>query len=164
VSSGVPPYLEVIVPVELYCLRKDELGDLRGGWKRLVHTDIVPAGKEYAPEEPIRGLAMRPGEPRLDLTLRRRVTGEEFAFRTAAVAVRRPPPSKEPVEVHVRLRPGQGYARVRVLSLTKGVFDGEVNWRRMEECPEPVERFGYIPGVSQVMWDAELWRTARASI
>lgn len=164
VARQVPPYLEVIVPVELYCLRRDELGDLRGDWKRLVRTDIVPAGEEYAPDEPIRGLAMRPGEPRLDLTLRRRITSGAFAYRTATVDVRHPPATKEAVDVHVRLRPGQGYARVRVRSVTPGVFDGDVDWRRMQECAAPVETFGYIPGVSRVQWDAECWRAARSCV
>jgi len=165
IAHGFPPYLDAIVPVELYCLGEDEHGDPAEKWKRLVLRDIVEAGREYVSDEPITGLSIAAGERRLELTLKRAALPNSHEFRRVALGISRPSSKDEPVVVNVRLRTGQGHTQVEVVSRTPGVFDGRLDWRTMIECDRPKPPLlGYVAGVARIVHDPDLWHSARLVI
>lgn len=161
-AHGLPPYLDAIVPVELYCLGEDENRDLAEKWKRLVDRDIVEAGTEYVSSQPITGLSIAAGERRLELTLQRAAPRKDPEFRRVGMDISRPSSKDEPVLINVRLRTGQGHAQVEVRSRTPGIFEGRLDWRTMTDCSRPKPPpLGYIAGVARVVHDRELWHAAR---
>lgn len=162
IASGLPPYLDAIVPVELYCLAEDGNRDLVDRWKPLIDTDIVPAGKEYSSAHPITGLSISAGERRLAVTLQRAAIRDVPHYKRVMLDITRPSPDDEPVELRVRLHTGQGYPRVSVVSTTSGVLEGTLDWRTMKDCSAPTRPLlGYISGVALVQHRPEIWDAAR---
>jgi hypothetical protein len=71
----------------------------------------------------------------------------------------------EPVRVEVEVKPGQGFARVRLESVTPGVFSARLDWRTMQECGEPDKpKLAYILGVSRILPDREMFRRAEGAM
>src|SRR5262249_6869674 len=66
------------------------------------------------------------------------------------------------VYVEVEVKPGQGFARVRIKSVTPEVFAARLDWRTMEECSEPkLQQLAYLPGVSCILPDRDMFKRAQ---
>lgn len=86
-------------------------------------------------------------------------------YRQVATELTTPAKRDESVRINVAIKPGQGFARVRIESVTPGVFSTRLDWRTMQECDEPKpEPLAYLPGVSRVVPDRQMFETAQPAI
>jgi hypothetical protein len=147
IGHGLPCYRESLLPLDLYSIGRTQRGDPQEVWQQLVLATTVEAGREWTRAEPVEGLALPENKNELTLMLRRQV-GNEAMFRDVKTAVLNPQPKEEPVSIQVSVRPGQGYARVRVNSKRPGLFTQLLDWRTMARShrPEP-PKLAYPPGV-----------------
>lgn len=161
--QNLPSYRETIVPIEIHHHRRNEKGDLENAWKMLIEGTTVKAGDEYKTREnePIKGLQIRENDKALKLTLRRPSIDGGEVFREITTEVPEKAKENEPVEISVRLRPGQGFAKITIESERKGFFRTLLNWRNMKPCdPPPPPPLSYLPEVSRVKQHTELWDAA----
>jgi hypothetical protein len=164
IASGLPCYRETLLPLHLYVLGKDDYGDPSPQWRELVAADSVEAGRTWKSPAPVVGLQIREGQDRLLLPLRRELRGKAL-FRHVASELLKPAPRDEPVRINVEVRPGQGFAHVRIESLTPGMFASRLDWRTMAQCDEPKPPpLAYIPGVSRILQDHEMFARAEDTL
>ena len=160
IAHGLPCYREKLLPLDLCVRGTDDYGDPVLQWKPLIDATTVEAGGVWRSPKPISGLKIEKGQARLLLPLRRSLPNQNV-FRRVATELTQPAKRDEAVCVEVEVRPGQGFARVRVESITPGVFSTRLNWRTMEECDEPKPLpLAYIPGVSRILADREMFAQA----
>jgi hypothetical protein len=161
IAHGLPCYRETLLPLDLYVLGKDENDDPAPQWKVLVAAArSVEAGRFWRSPVPVTGLEIREGQANLLLPLRRAL-GDQLMFRRVHTELATPAKRDEPVSVQVEVKPGQGFARVRIESLTPGVFASRIDWRTMEQCAEPERpKLAYLPGVSRILPNLEMFRRA----
>jgi len=160
-ENGLPCYRETILPIEIHHHRKDRHGDWRNAYKLLVEGKTVRAGDEYKSKKPIKGLKIKQGEKTLKLILRRSSENNEKIFREVSAEIPEETKKDENVIISANLRPGQGFAKVTINSVRKGVFSTSLNWRTMEPCEEPpTPNLSYLPQVSIVEYDSDLWLAA----
>jgi len=160
-ENGLPCYRETILPIEIYHHRRDRHGDWKNAYKLLVEGTTVRAGEEYKYNEPVTGLKIKQGEKTLNLVLRRSTTKNEKVFRKVSAEIPEETQKDESVLISANLRPGQGFAKVTINSKRRGVFSTLLNWRTMEDCEEPPPpNLSYLPQVSKVIYDSELWTNA----
>jgi hypothetical protein len=161
IGHGLPCYRETLLPLNLCVRGTNEYDDPTLQWQELVAIRSVEAGRTWRSPIPVTGLQIEKGQDRLLLPLRRtlhdkpRQVGTELA--TAATR-------NEPVRVEAEVKPGQGFARVRIESITPGVFATRLDWRTMEECEEPKLELAYLPHVSRILPDREMFERARLTL
>lgn len=161
IAHGLPCYREKLLPLDLCVRGTDDYGDPILQWKQLTAATTVEAGGVWRSPEPISGLKIEKGQDRLVLPLRRSAN----AFRRVATELARPATREEPVRVNVEVKPGHGFARVRIESVTPGVFSARLDWRTMEECDEPKPPpLAYIPGVSRILPDSQMFEQAEPAM
>ena len=160
-ENGLPCYRETILPIEIHHHRKDGHGDWINAYKLLLEGTTVRAGEEYKSKNPVKGLKIKQGEKTLKLILRRSTTNNEKVFREVSAEITEETKKDESVLISANLRPGQGFAKVTINSIRKGVFNTSLNWRTMEPCKEPPPpNLSYLPQVSIVEYDNDLWSDA----
>ncbi|HOC54069.1 MAG TPA: hypothetical protein PKI20_00460 [Verrucomicrobiota bacterium] len=160
IAHQLPSYRETLLPLDLYVLDKDEFDDPAPKWKELVAARTVEAGRTWRSPAPVAGLQIRESQDQLRLPLRRALRGNSM-FREVATELSKPAKQDEPVRISVEVRPGQGFARVTIDSVTPGVFSTRIDWRTMQESPPPMaEKLSYLHGVSSVISDRQLFRDA----
>lgn len=160
IAHGLPCYREKLLPLELCVRGTDNYGDPVLQWKPLIAATTVEAGGVWRSPEPIRGLKIEKGQDRLVLPLRR-VVQNRSSFRQVKTELTEPSKREEAVRVNVEVKPGQGFARVCIESVTPGVFSARLDWRTMEECEEPKPPpLAYIPSVSRILPDGEMFAQA----
>lgn len=160
-ENGLPCYRETIFPIEIHHHRKDRHGDWTNAYKLLVEGTTVRAGEEYKSKEPVTGLKIKQGEKTLNLVLRRSSAKNEKVFRKVSAEIPEETQKDESVRISANLRPGQGFAKVTINSERRGVFSTLLNWRTMEDCEEPPPpNLSYLPQVSKVKYDSDLWLDA----
>lgn len=164
IGYGLPCYRESLLPLDLYSIGRTPRGDPQEVWQQLVLATTVEAGREWNRAEPVEGLALPENRDELTLMLRRQV-GNEAMFREVKTAILNPQPEEEPVSIQVSVRPGQGYARVRVNSKRPGLFTQLLDWRTMArgQKPEP-PKLAYPPGVGVMEPDRERQYAAEQSL
>jgi hypothetical protein len=82
-------------------------------------------------------------------------------FRQVGTELAKPAKRDEAVRIAVEIKPGQGFARVRIDSATPGVFSTRLDWRTMTECEEPKPPpLAYLPGVSRILPDRQMFENA----
>ncbi len=163
-AHGLPSYRETISPIEIHYHGKNSYGDAENAYKLLVEGKTVEAGSEYKSKAPVVGLKIKQGEKKLALTLRRSAGKDEFYFRKVIAEIWKKTQIDEEVKIIAHLRPGQGFAKVLIESVTIGVFDTMLNWRTMEDTEEPEPPpLAYLPEVSRVEADQEMWANAEDS-
>ena len=164
IANDLPCYREKLIPVDIYALGKDELGDPKVTYQPLIDAQTVDAGQIYCPRNPVTGISIRQGARELPLILRR-PTAAGIAFRKVVARVDPPIGQNEPVRIEAAVRPGQGYAKVSIRSESSDVFSASLNWRDMEACKEPtVPPLAYLPGVMVVEPHREMWNSAESAI
>lgn len=157
IAHGIPSYREKLLPLDLCVRGIDEYDDPIVKWQQLVAATSVEAGRTWRSPEPVTGLKIERGQDHLVLPLRRSFSGRD-AFRRVATKLTQPVPRDEAVCADVEVKPGQGFARVRISSIIPGIFCTRLDWRTMEECEEPAPPLlAYIPGVSRVLPDREMF-------
>lgn len=161
IAAGLPCYRETLLPLELYVLGHDQYGDPKPFWSDLVAADSVEAGRPWRSPRPVTGFKITAGEDRIVVPLRRNVGGRLLWRKVSTDLVNRAK-KDEPVTLVTEVLPGQGFARVRIESVTPGVLSTRLDWRSMKECDPPAPpTLAYVPGVSRVMPDRELFAQAR---
>jgi hypothetical protein len=160
IAHGLPCYREILLPLDLYVRGTDEYGDPMPQWQKLVADDSVEAGQLWR-SKLVTGLQIHQGQDWLLLPLRRMLRDKPM-FRQVGTELATPAKHNEPVRVEVEVKPGQGFARVRIESVTPGVFATRLDWRTMEECDEPTPPpLAYLPGVSRILPDEQMFNDAR---
>ena len=160
-ENDLPCYRETILPIEIHHHRRDRHGDWTNAYKLLVEGTTVRAGEEYKSKTPVTGLKIKQGEKILNLVLRRLSANNEKVFRKVSAEIPEETQKDERVLISANLRPGQGFAKVTINSETRGIFNTLLNWRTMEECEEPPPpNLSYLPEVSKVIFDFDLWADA----
>jgi len=150
ISQKLPCYRETLLPLELFVSLRNELDDLTTDWKPLVTAQTVEAGKPWKSATPVTGLQIKEGQKELWLPLKRSIDGND-QFRQVASGFMEPTKRDEPVRLEVVVKPGQGFARVSIESINKGVFHTRLDWRTMKPCEEPEPPpLTYLPGVSRI--------------
>ncbi len=164
IGSGLPCYRETLLPLDLYVFAKNDYGDLIPQWRELVKTESVEAGRTWKCPAPVVGLQIREKQDRLRVLLRRKLAGTA-PFRQVTSELLKPAPNDEPVQINIEVRPGQGFAQVRIDSLTPGLFASRLDWRTMAKCDEPkCPPLAYIPGVSRIIPDREMFDRAQSTL
>ena len=163
-EKGLLSYKVVLMPLELYTIRKNAKGDKEEHWEVLVEQGRkIRAEEDYREPAAIHGLVFPDGKQELELILRRREYAKTgtWLYRKVDVSSGERMTRNEPVVVHCKVRPGQGFAQVEVQSEVKGVFSATVNWERMEECEKPILELSYIPKVAYIVRNDGLWNGVR---
>jgi hypothetical protein len=161
IVHSLPCYRETLLPLDLCVRGTDEYGDPMLRWKELVVARSVEAGRMWRSPTPVTGLQIEQGQDQLSLPLRRMLRGTP-RFRRVNTELAIAATHDESVQVQVEVKPGQGFARVRIESVTPGVFTARLDWQTMEECPEPKPPpLAYLPGVSRILPDAQMFNDAR---
>ena len=164
IAHGLPCYRETLLPLDLYVLGRDEYDDPAPQWKPLVAAQTVEAGLSWRTRDPVTGLQIREAQDRLLLPLRRSMRGSPV-FRQVGTELTTPAKRDEPVRIEVEVKPGQGFARVRIESVTPAVFSTRLDWRTMQECTEPKPPpLAYLPGVSRILPDRQMFQVAEAKM
>lgn len=165
IEHTLPSYLETIIPIDILYHGKNAKGDYENAYKLLVEGKTVRAGKEYKSKEPVRGLNITQGENKLTLTLRRSEGKGTFLFRKVTAEIPKQTTIDEEVKIVAHLKPGQGFAKVFIDSVNRGVFSTRLDWRTMENCDEPPPPpLSYLPDVSYIVQDSFLWENAEPYI
>jgi hypothetical protein len=160
IGHGLPCYRETLLPLDLYVMGRDEYDDPSPQWKPLIAVQTVEAGLSWRTREPVTGLQISEAQDRLLLPLRRSLRGSPM-FRQVGTELAKPATRDQSVRIGVEVKPGQGFARVRIDSVTPGVFSARLDWRTMQECKEPEKpKLAYLPGVSRIIPDPEMFRRA----
>jgi hypothetical protein len=160
IANGLPCYRETLLPLDLYVRGTNEYGDPMPQWQKLVVDDSVEAGQLWRSKLGA-GLQIQQGQDQLLLPLRRMLRGKPM-FRQVSTELATAAKHDEPVRVEVEVKPGQGFARVRIESVTPGMFGTRLDWRTMEECDEPkLPQWAYLPGVSRIVPDEQMFNAAR---
>lgn len=163
-AHGLPCYREKLLPLDLCVRDENEDGDPVLQWKQLIAATSVEAGGIWRSAEPVTGLKIKEGQNRLILPLRRCINEQSF-FRSVTTELTQPAERGEAVRVKVEVRPGQGFARVHIESITPGVFAARLDWRTMEKCDEPKpELLAYIPDVSRIRPDDQMFEQAKPAM
>jgi hypothetical protein len=164
IAHGLPCYRETLLPLDLCVRGTDEYGDPMLHWNKLVIVGSVEAGRIWRSPTPVTGLHIEKSQDRLSLPLRRMSRGKPM-FRQVSTELATAATHDEPVHVEVEVKPVQGFARVRIESVTPGVFTTRLDWRMMEECPEPeLPPLAYLPGVSRIVPDEQMFNDARLAL
>ena len=165
IAHGLPCYRETLLPLDLYVRGTDEYGDPAPQWKELVTVRSVEAGQDSGAHLP-RSLGCKSSKAKIGC--RCRCAGCFAASPCSAKSAPNSPRRRnddEPVRVEVEVKPGQGFARVRIESVTPGVFATRLDWRTMEECDEPKPPpLAYLPGVSRILPDEQMFNDARPAL
>lgn len=185
ITHHLPCYRETLLPLDLCVRGTDEYGDPVLRWQPLVSAHSVEAGRTWRSPTPITGLQIEKGQDRLLLPLRRMpqdkpITGlqieegrdqlplplrrtlhDKSMFRQVGTELATAAKSSEPVRIETEIKPGQGFARVRIESITPGVFVTRLDWRTMENCDEPKLELAYLPRVSRIVPDPAMFDRAR---
>jgi len=161
IAHGLPCYRETLLPLDLYVLGRDQYDDPAPLWKPLVAAQSVEAGLPWRSSEPVTGLQIRRAQDRLLMPLRRPMRNSPM-FRQVSTELTTPAKRDEPVRIQVEVKPGQGFARVRIESVTPGVFSTRLDWRTMQECDQPKPPpLAYLPGVSRILPDRQMFDNAQ---
>ena len=161
IGYGLPCYRETLLPLDLYVMGHDEYDDPSPQWNPLVAAQTVEAGLSWRTREPVGGLQIGESQDRLLLPLRRSMGGSPM-FRQVGTELAKSATRDEPVRIEVEVKPGQGFARVRINSVTPGVFSTRLDWRTMQECDEPKPPpLAYLPGVSRILPDRQMFDAAQ---
>jgi hypothetical protein len=164
IAHGLPCYRETLLPLDLCVRGTDEYGDPMLHWNKLVIVGSVEAGKTWPSPTPVTGLRIEKGQDRLSLPLRRVLRGKPL-FRQVSTELATAATRDEPVRIKVEVKPGQGFACVRIESATPGVFGARLDWDTMEECNEPEPPLlAYPPNVSRIIPDVEMFKDARPAL
>lgn len=167
-SPAWPTWREVLEPIEIYFVGKDDLGDPASKWLPLIQSTTIAAGSEYRNERPIRDLALDGGGTKVRLILRheRDLPGTyDYRIIHTKTVENFTSDDKIPLDVHVHARAGQGFAVVKVTSRQDTRFATTLDWLTMQETTEPQPpKLGYIPKSIQIKADLDLYRTARKSL
>jgi hypothetical protein len=164
IAHGLPCYRETLLPLDLCVRGTDEYDDPVLRWKSLVSAHSVEAGRPWHSPTPVTGLQIEQSQDCLSLPLRRALLGT-LTFRRVSTELATAATRDEPVHVGVEVKPGQGFARVRIESATPGVFAARLDWSTMEECDEPKPQpLAYLPGVSRILPDREMFERARPTL
>jgi hypothetical protein len=164
IAYGLPCYRETLLPLDLYVRSIDEYGDPAPQWKELVAVRSVEAGRLWRSPNPVTGLQIQKDQNRLLIPLRRTLC-DKAMFRQVGTEFATAAKHDEPVRVEVEVKPGQGFARVRIESVTPGVFAARLDWSTMEECDEPaLLPLAYLPGVSRIVPDEQMFNDARPAL
>lgn len=160
IGEGLPAYRIKLLPLYLYTIGRNAQGDKEEYWKTLVDDITLEAGQIYQQPSPITGLSIPEGKEHLELTLRRPGHHHEQLYRSVIAKIPQKTEQKEAVRITANVRPGQGFAKVSVVSERKGVFNTHLDWQTMKAVPKPVLRLEYIPNVATIVSDSELWNSA----
>jgi len=162
IGHGLPCYRETLLPLDLYVMGRDEYDDPSPQWKPLVDAQTVEAGSPWRTREPVAGLRIHKGQDKLLIPLRRSMRGSPM-FRQVGTELAKPSTRDESVRIAVEVKPGQGFARVRIDSVTPGVFSTRLDWRTMQNCDEPKPPpLAYLPGVSRILPDRQMFESAQS--
>lgn len=161
-----PTWREVMIPISLYYIGKDNRGDDVAAWKELITASTVDAGAEYRNPEPITGLALRQGSEVLRLTLRRMKPDGGYLYRDIETTKVKATDQDTPVVADVRAVAGQGFAIVSVCSKIEGIFSSTLNWNRMRKADGEPEKpkLSYVPGTVNIVSEKEMWSLAQEHI
>ena len=160
IANRLPAYQEALLPLDLFVRGVDEHGDPKPSWKKLVSDEGAVAGRVWKSREPITGLQIEKSQQQLLIPLRRAIAGTKV-YRKVNTALAAPARRDEPVRIDVEVKPGQGFARIVVNSVTPGVFSAHLDWTSMKETGEPqLDKLAYLPGVSRVICDERMFQAA----
>lgn len=156
-------YKVALLPLELYTLSKNSLGDKQEHWQTLVESGrMIRAEEDYRQPQEIHGLNIPDGAQELELTLRRSPASQvtPWLYRKVKASIAEKTTRREPVRISCKVRPGQGFAQVDVRSEQEGLFATSINWETMEKCEKPELKLSYIPNVAYIVQVEDMWRNA----
>lgn len=164
IGEGIPSFRIKLLPLYLYTISRNKHGDKEENWECLVSESTLNAGETYHQAKPITGLAIPEGKEQLELTLRRPGQNGVSLYRSVVAKISQKTEQKEPVVITANVRPGQGFARVNIVSERHDVFSTHLDWRSMKTVSKPVLRLEYIPNVAFIISDFGLWYSAQCAI
>ena len=154
-----PTWLEMVEPLEIYCIGKSENGDPKSVWLKLLEKRRIQAGTEYHNEDPIKGLKLQAGHSSVEITLRRPDEKNIWEYRKVLTTQGRKSSGVIPLLANVVAMPGQGFAEVSIESKQPDLFSSRLDWHKMEVCSEPEEpKLSYIPSSLILLPAKRLWR------
>ncbi len=158
-AKKLPSWKEEMDPLDFFYSGTNAYGNRTVAWQALIEAATVDAGQVYAPPA-ITGLAIPPGADKLGLTLR--MTDQSYEYRGINARLEKPLIRESPVLLHVRVSPGQGFAKINVASQTPGLFEAALDWRHLEKVPAPAApKLGYIPRSVVIQADIRLWNQSK---
>lgn len=162
-ATGRPTYRERLQPLEFYAVGRDEEGDACHKWTPLLDVKTVEGGRPYRRSQPITGMHISAGRDALRLLLRSGMLDEPEQIREVPAPLDKALVQDAPVKLNVSVDPGQGYAKVEVISEEPGLFRRHLDWRRMTPSKQPSLKLSYIPGVWKVEPSWQRWTWGRGA-
>ncbi len=151
-------YRDRIAPIDIWYYDKDEFQDPVLDTMSLIDSRDIEAGKTYESPEAIRGLVIRENADKLEITLRRKFGDREFNRKIQANLKSKTTDQKK-VLLSVKAKPGQGFARVDVESEKPGLFETQLNWRKMVEADKPSKpKYAWPPGMANILCDRGMFK------
>lgn len=164
IEEKIPSFRIKLLPLYLYTIGRNQRGDKEEKWECLVSESMLDAGETYHQIKPITGLSIPEGKEQLELTLRRPRQSGEPLYRSVVAKIPQKTEQKESVVVSANVKPGQGFARVNIVSERHNVFSTHLDWRSMKTVSKPMLRLEYIPNVAFIISDLGLWHSAQCAI
>ncbi|MDB4668510.1 hypothetical protein OAF50_01095 [bacterium] len=158
IGAGLPCYREMLLPLDLQAEERNELGDKTMIWKPLVERTSVEAGIEWISPHPVTGMGVEVGQEKIQYVLRRSLNGD-VNFKDSKTKLKDEIEKNQEVSISAYVRPGQGYAKVRVVSEEPGIIATQLDWAAMTDLDSPPEqRLAYMPGTSVIKtWQGRFW-------
>ena len=160
-SRGEPTYRERVIPIAIFAVGRDKLGDPEARWTRLVDKDTIPAGIPFRRHTPLDQFQFSAGTQDLELVLRRRNPRDRvMEYKMVPASLDQVATRDHKVRLDVTVNPGQGYPLVEVIS-REGLFRKELDWTRMHDSEEPTIQLSYVSQVWRVRPKSKYWSPDR---
>lgn len=145
-THGWPTWLERMEPIEFHCHMASAEGDMVDRWISVDENDAIDAAREFRADDIVKGdLMIQAGAASLLQHLR--VPGANPVIKRAEFILNSRDTATS-VSLHLRARPGQGYAIVEIKEKEGGALVSTLDWGRMEVVAAvPPLHYGYIPQV-----------------
>ena len=151
-------YRDRIAPIDIWYDDKDKNLDPVLDTMPLIDSRDIEAGETYESPEPIRDLSIRNNTDKLEITLRRKFGDREFNRKIQAI-LKNKTTENENILLSVKAKPGQGFARVDVESEKPGLFETQLNWRKMVEADKPAEpKYAWPHGMAKILCDRGMFK------
>ncbi len=145
-AKGLPSYYDVLPKLDIRV--RNINGNGNGNeykWEPLVTTDEIEGGKTYSNEIKKR-FSVLPGTEHIDFFLRRM---DADKYRKLPFQFPTPPSEKIIVDLHITMKPGQGFASVELIPDKPDLFGIKhlfLDWQRMEASELPKQTVNEFSG------------------
>jgi len=151
--AGEHTYEDRIASIGTWVMSQNEFYDPCIRLDEIVPSTTVMAGKVFRSPEPLGGFTIRKCSDSLNIILARELGCRDLT-RSVESNPRRPTTRDEPVLITGEVRPGQGFATIRIESERPGVYSSTINWQTMRDGRKPDEpQYAWPPGMARISED-----------